>query len=93
MSLRIVGSNLIWDLLLQVSDNNLTNPSGNQPIFRSWLPSTSSTRVFPQTEDLLAGTTTIGEHLPTYSRDLTFRLTVRDNKAGGGGGELRSNGF
>ena len=67
------------------SDNNLTNPSGNQPIFRSWPPSPSSTRVFPQTEDLLAGTTTIGEHLPTYSRDLTFRLTVRDNKAGGGG--------
>ena len=67
------------------SDNNLTNPSGNQPIFRSWPPSLSSTRVFPQTQDLLAGTTTIGEHLPTYSRDLTFRLTVRDNKAGGGG--------
>ena len=67
------------------SDNNLTNPSGNQPIFRSWLPSISSTRVFPQTEDLLAGTTTMGEHLPSYSRDLTFRLTVRDNKAGGGG--------
>ena len=67
------------------SDNNLTNPSGNQPIFRSWSPSTSSTRVFPRIQDLLAGTTTIGEHLPTYSRDLTFRLTVRDNRAGGGG--------
>ena len=67
------------------SDNNLTNPSGNQPIFRSWSPSTSSTRVFPRIQDLLAGTTTIGEHLPTYTRDLTFRLTVRDNKAGGGG--------
>ena len=67
------------------SDNNLTNPSGNQPIFRSWSPSTSSTRVFPRIQDLLAGTTTLGEHLPTYSRDLTFRLTVRDNKAGGGG--------
>ena len=46
---------------------------------------TSSTRVFPRIQDLLAGTTTIGEHLPTYSRDLTFRLTVRDNRAGGGG--------
>jgi len=67
------------------SDNNLTNPSGNQPIFRSWSPSTSSTRVFPRIQDLLDGTTTIGEHLPSYSRDLTFRLTVRDNRASGGG--------
>ena len=67
------------------SDNNLTDPSGNQPIFRSWSPSTSATRVFPRTQDLLNGSTTLGEHLPTYSRDLTFRLTVRDNNAGGGG--------
>lgn len=66
-------------------DDFLTNPSGNQPIFRSWEPSLSSTRVFPRLQDLLAGTTTIGELLPTYSRDLTFRLTVRDNNAGGGG--------
>ena len=67
------------------SDNNLTNPSGNQPIFRSWPPTVSSTRIFPRNQDLLAGTSTIGELLPTYTRDLTFRLTVRDNRAGGGG--------
>lgn len=66
-------------------DDLLTNPSGNQPIFRSWEPSLSSTRIFPRLQDLLAGTSTIGELLPTYSRDLTFRLTVRDNNAGGGG--------
>ena len=66
-------------------DDNLINPSGNQPIFRSWSPTTSSTRVFPRIENLLTGTSVIGELLPTYSRDLTFRLTVRDNNAGGGG--------
>ena len=67
------------------SDNDLTAPSGSQPIFRSFSPSTSSTRVFPRMQDLLSGTNTIGEILPTYARDLTFRLTVRDNRAGSGG--------
>ncbi len=66
-------------------DNNLTNPSGNAPIFRSWPPTSNPTRVFPRISNLVNNTTVIGEHLPTYSRDLTFRCTVRDNAANGGG--------
>lgn len=66
-------------------DNNLTNPSGNAPIFRSWPALESPTRVFPRITDLVNNTTVVGEHLPTYSRDMTFRCTVRDNRAGGGG--------
>lgn len=66
-------------------DNNLTNPSGNAPIFRSWPSTTSPTRVFPRIQDLVNNTTVIGELLPTYTRDLTFRATVRDNRTGGGG--------
>jgi hypothetical protein len=65
-------------------DNNLTNPSGNQPIFRSWSSTTSNTRVFPRISDLVNGTTTIGEHMPSYSRGLQFKCSVRDNRAGGG---------
>ncbi|MEO8233200.1 MAG: reprolysin-like metallopeptidase [Ignavibacteriota bacterium] len=60
-------------------------PSGNAPIFRSWNPDTSSTRYFPRLVNLLNNTTVIGEILPTYTRTLTFRLTARDNKPGGGG--------
>ena len=66
-------------------DNNLTNPSGNAPIFRSWPPVSNPTRVFPRISDLVNNTTVIGELLPTYSRDLTFRCTVRDNASNGGG--------
>lgn len=66
-------------------DANLTNPSGNAPIFRSWPSSNSPTRVFPRIQDLVNNTTVIGELLPTYSRDMTFRCTVRDNRANGGG--------
>lgn len=61
------------------------SPSGTAPIFRCWSPTTSSTRTFPRLSDLINNTTVIGELLPTYSRALNFRLTVRDNKAGGGG--------
>jgi hypothetical protein len=68
-----------------VDDNTLTNPSGNQPIFRSWPSAISPTRVFPRIQDLVNNTTVIGELLPTYTRSLRFRCTVRDNNAGAGG--------
>ncbi len=61
------------------------NPSGNAPIFRVWNPTTSPTRTFPRLQNLLNNTTAVGEVMPTYSRTLTFRMVVRDNKAGGGG--------
>lgn len=60
-------------------------PSGNAPIFRSWTPTTSSTRYFPRLQDLVNNVFVKGELLPSYSRALNFRLVVRDNKAGGGG--------
>ena len=65
--------------------NELNNPTGTAPIFRSWNPTTSLTRVFPRIQDLVNNTTVIGELLPTYSRELNFRFTVRDNHLGSGG--------
>ena len=66
-------------------------PSGNAPIFRSFKPEESSTRTFPKLSDIINNTQTIGEILPGYSRNLTFRLTARDNRAGGGGVGKSSN--
>jgi subtilisin-like proprotein convertase family protein len=62
-----------------------TSPSGNAPLFRSFLPVTTGTRYFPKLSDVTGNTTTIGERLPSYARTMKFRLTVRDNRSGGGG--------
>ena len=55
------------------------------PLFRSYPPSTSPTRYFPQMSDIVAGNyATSFEPLPTVGRTINMRLTVRDNRAGGG---------
>lgn len=55
------------------------------PLFRSWDPVSSPTRVFPRFEDVLAGSSPTWEVLPSVNRTMNFRVTVRDNRAGGGG--------
>jgi reprolysin-like metallo-peptidase family M12B len=59
---------------------------GVGPLFRSFPPGPNPARTLPQLSDLLANTTTAGELLPSVEgRIMTFRLTARDNRSGGGG--------
>jgi hypothetical protein len=62
-----------------------TSPSGNAPLFRSFLPSVSPVRYFPRLVALVNNANSLGERLPTYARTMNFRLTVRDGKLNGGG--------
>ncbi len=60
------------------------------PLFRSYPESISPTRYFPNINTILTGATITNglaipvEALPAVARTLNFRLTVRDNRAGGG---------
>jgi len=53
---------------------------GKRPLFRVFAPKSNNERVFPALTDILAAKQTHGEALPTTTRDLNFRLVVRDNK-------------
>ncbi|MBU2949906.1 T9SS type A sorting domain-containing protein [Tamlana agarivorans] len=64
-------------------DPNFSN--SNAVLFRSFLPTEKPMRYFPNLTDLRFGlNTTQWEKVPTVGRTADFRLTVRDNKLGGG---------
>lgn len=67
-------------------------PSGtktNGANFRSFMPKNNGTRYFPRLEDHVANGVAGNqwEIIPTINRTLNFRMTVRDNRPGGGNNE------
>ncbi len=54
------------------------------PAFRSLYPTGSPSRTFPNLPAIVANQTPTWEVLPSVGRTLSFRVTVRDNVAGGG---------
>jgi hypothetical protein len=60
------------------------------PLFRSRPAATSPSRTFPRLVDILSGAATPWEVLPNVDRSLNFRVTARDNRAGGGGVDFDS---
>jgi hypothetical protein len=82
-------------------NSGATAPDNNtEPLFKSIPPKTTGTRTFPDMAVILAGypanpaiplfgtiyvQTLKGETLSPVARPMKFRLTVRDNRAGGGG--------
>ncbi|ADR20742.1 hypothetical protein MATR_16320 [Marivirga tractuosa] len=74
------GLSYTWEQFDLGPAGNPNTPEENAPIFRSFEPTADSFRIFPQLSDILNGTQSKGEILPSYARDLNFRLTVRDDQ-------------
>ncbi|HEX5691462.1 MAG TPA: zinc-dependent metalloprotease family protein, partial [Roseiflexaceae bacterium] len=85
------GSDPNGDALTYAWEEFDTGPAGppnnpnSPPYFRSYSPTPSPSRTFPRLSNILDNTTPKGEILPAVGGTLNFRLTVRDNRAGGGG--------
>jgi len=77
-----------WEQIDARATGSSTVPSATAtagPQFRSYNSQLGSSRTFPALASILNGTNTNKwEVLPTVARTLNFRLTVRDNHAGGG---------
>ncbi|MBC7776174.1 MAG: T9SS type A sorting domain-containing protein [Phycisphaerae bacterium] len=74
-----------WEGIDAGPETPLGAPEGNAAIFRSWPAVDVTNRYFPRLNTILANGFYNAEQLPTYTRDLTFRFTARDNKPNGGG--------
>jgi Metallo-peptidase family M12B Reprolysin-like/Secretion system C-terminal sorting domain len=85
-----------WDFSGTATWNaGATAPAGNSvPLFKSRIPKTTGTRTFPDMAVILANYPANppsamaglkGETLSPVARAMKFRLTVRDNRANGGG--------
>ncbi len=81
------GNNLTycWEQYDIGPQGHPNKPSGDAVIFRSYSPTASPTRFFPRLQDIVNNTQTLGELLPDYSRNLNFRVTVRDDHPIAGG--------
>jgi hypothetical protein len=92
-ALTAVGSDANGDSLtycweerdLGASTTVASGDNGTSPIIRSFNPSTSPTRTVPRLSTLLGGGAAFGEILPTTTRMLNWRVTVRDNRSAAGG--------
>ncbi len=73
-----------WEQFDAGLGGGLGDPQGNSPSFRSFPPTVDSKRYFPTPNFLFSSQNSPAEVLPTYSRDLTFRCTVRDHHPGSG---------
>jgi len=76
----------VWEQMdNRIAQQPPVSTSTQGPLFRTIEPTDKSYRYFPAIETVLNGNTeSTWEVLPSVARSMNFRLTVRDNRAGGG---------
>ncbi len=75
-----------WEQVDLGPNSTLGTPIGESPLFRSYDPTASPRRVFPRMATLLNNGSENTEVLPSYSRKIKLRVTVRDNNTDEGAG-------
>lgn len=74
-----------WDQMDTGCSTNATSFGtdwGDNPLFRSYVPQTTSERHFPALGTQVQGLYDDAEVLPCQARDMLFQVTVRDNSSG-----------
>ncbi len=74
-----------WEEIDKGPQGPPSSSSATAPLFRSFLPTPSTKRMFPSLNDVMDNSSSVGEKLPSVARDLKFRVTARDNKTASGG--------
>ena len=65
-----------------------SSDNGQSPRFRAYVPAANPTQTFPRLSDLVNNTLAPGDELFKVNRTSNFRVTVRDNRATGGGSDF-----
>lgn len=74
-----------WEQMDIGPETPLSTPVGSSPLFRTFPAVNVTNRYFPKLATIISNGFDQTEQLPGWTRDMTFRLTVRDNRPGGGG--------
>lgn len=73
-----------FDLACPLGHPDDADTSSTAPLFRSFDPVSTGYRSFPQNSDIINNTQTMGEILPNVARNITMRMTLRDDHPNGG---------
>ena len=71
-----------WEQIDAGTASDVNVDTGDNAIFRAFLPVSTPDRVFPKLSALTTNTSSLGEVLPSTNRTITMRLTVRDQNGG-----------
>jgi subtilisin-like proprotein convertase family protein len=71
-----------WEQVDIGPNTSILSPIGDCPLFKVNYSTPAPIRVCPPMNDLVNGTSTLGEQVATYGRKMTFRMMVRDGLGG-----------
>lgn len=77
-----------WEQIDLGTASKVDIDTGDNALVRTQLPSSSASRTIPRLSDLLSSSHTYGETLSSQTRNMNFRLQVRDGKGGIGADEM-----